>query len=96
MWQDWQHQKLKRIEIPKANGKIRKLGIPTIADRAWQCLLKYAAEPANVRNSRGEKLRVQTRTLHKRRPKTDFLEPKQQFQWEHKENSGNRYISMLR
>jgi len=34
------------VNIPKPNGKIRGLGIPTIADRAWQCLLKLAAEPA--------------------------------------------------
>ncbi len=45
-WERWQHQKLRRVNIPKSKGKVRGLGIPTIADRAWQCLLKYAAEPA--------------------------------------------------
>ncbi len=45
-WDSWQHQTLRRVNIPKPNGKKRGLGIPTIADRAWQCLLKYAAEPA--------------------------------------------------
>ena len=45
-WNKWKHQKLRRVNIPKSNGKTRGLGIPTIADRAWQCLLKYAAEPA--------------------------------------------------
>ena len=42
----WQHQPLKRVWIPKANRERRGLGIPTIADRAHQCLLKIALEPA--------------------------------------------------
>ena len=41
----WKHQKLKRVFIPKADGRSRPLGIPTIKDRAMQCLLKYALEP---------------------------------------------------
>lgn len=41
----WQHQPLRRVWIPKANGERRGLGIPTIADRAYQCLLKSALEP---------------------------------------------------
>ncbi len=43
----WEHQGLREVKIPKKNGKIRTLKIPTIADRAWQCLVKYALEPAH-------------------------------------------------
>ena len=43
----WQHQDLRKVPIPKSNGKIRILKIPTIADRAWQCLVKLALEPAH-------------------------------------------------
>jgi RNA-directed DNA polymerase len=45
-WKQWKHQPLKRVYIPKADGTKRGLGIPTISDRAYQCLLKYALEPA--------------------------------------------------
>jgi RNA-directed DNA polymerase len=44
-WKQWKHQPLKRVWIPKADGTNRGLGIPTISDRAYQCLLKYALEP---------------------------------------------------
>ncbi len=35
------------IPIPKKDGSTRLLKVPTIADRAWQCLAKYALEPAH-------------------------------------------------
>lgn len=43
----WRHEGLREIPIPKKNGKIRLLKVPTMADRAWQCLAKYALEPAH-------------------------------------------------
>ena len=44
---NWKHQGLREIPIPKKDGTTRMLKIPTIADRVWQCLAKYALEPAH-------------------------------------------------
>nr|YP_008083531.1 hypothetical protein M491_mgp29 [Neopyropia tenera]AGL96412.1 hypothetical protein [Neopyropia tenera] len=42
---DHRADKILRITIPKSNGSVRNLGIPTIRDRAKQCLVKFALEP---------------------------------------------------
>ena len=44
---NWKHQGLREIPIPKKDGSTRMLKVPTISDRAWQCLAKYALEPAH-------------------------------------------------
>ncbi|HEX2244404.1 MAG TPA: reverse transcriptase domain-containing protein, partial [Gammaproteobacteria bacterium] len=44
---DWKPQRLREIPIPKKDGTKRILKVPTLADRAWQCLAKYALEPVH-------------------------------------------------
>ena len=44
---NWKHQGLRVVPIPKKDGTKRILKIPTISDRAWQCLCKLAIEPAH-------------------------------------------------
>ena len=36
---------VKEVEIPKRDGKVRKLGIPTISDRVGQMVVKMFIEP---------------------------------------------------
>jgi RNA-directed DNA polymerase len=46
-WGNWKPNKLKKFLIPNKNGKSKTLKVPTLRDRAWQCLIKYVIEPAH-------------------------------------------------
>ena len=65
-------QRVRQRTIPKSSGKIRSLGIPTVADRIVQASLKLVLEPIISGRTSNHARMVSARNVERRTPSPRF------------------------
>ena len=72
-------------------GLKRILKVPTIADRAWQCLIKYALEPAHEAQFHAQSYGFRLPTKHTRCSKETVPQPQKPKQRKYCKMDGSRF-----